>query len=304
MTTQVLSLTRWEWFKLRRRWMPWILLAIITALPQLSLWGSVSGTFGSETEQAVRGADDVFLLFPNSVVGGLLVAQVYGIVLIMILAASLIGTEYGWGTLRTVLTQGTGRWPFLTSKLLLLALLGAAALLVGTAVWAVGSAIAMLTLGDGAWLAESADWIEVVKWCGKAVFGLLPYIALAGFVAMLTSSSGAAIGLSLGYYLIESILVGVLFNFDWFERVAEFLIGPAGYGWMGLPRRHDVLLSRRVAGRRPVLRRPAGLRPRPGRRRLLAVPAPRHRRRQGRVATHAGQYAPHIRCARPPELSW
>ena len=236
MTTQVLSLTRWEWFKLRRRWMPWILLAIITALPQLSLWGSVSGTFGSETEQAVRGADDVFLLFPNSVVGGLLVAQVYGIVLIMILAASLIGTEYGWGTLRTVLTQGTGRWPFLTSKLLLLALLGAAALLVGTAVWAVGSAIAMLTLGDGTWLAESADWIEVVKWCGKAVFGLLPYIALAGVrggVDIIVRRRHR--DYALGYYLIESILVGVLFNFDWFERVAEFLIGPAGYGWMGLP---------------------------------------------------------------------
>ncbi len=235
MIAETLSLTRWEWFKLRRRWMPWILLAIVAALPQLSLWGSVSGTFGSETEQAVRGADDVFLLFPNSVVGGLLVAQVYGIVLIMILAASLLGAEYGWGTLRTVLTRGTGRWPFLISKLLLLALLGAAALFVGAAAWAVGSAIAMVTLGDGAWLAESADWIEVVKWCGKAVFGLLPYIVLAAFVAVLTSSSGAAIGIGLGYYMVESILVGVLFNFDWFERVAEFLIGPAGYGWMGLP---------------------------------------------------------------------
>ena len=92
----------------------------------------------------------------------------------------------------------------------------------------------MLTLGDGAWLAESADWIEIVKWCGKAVFGLLPYIALAAFVAVLTSSTGAAIGIALGYYFVESILVGVLFNFDWFERVAEFLIGPASYGWMGL----------------------------------------------------------------------
>ena len=235
MTAQVLSLTRWEWYKLRRRWMPWILLFIVTALPQMSLWGSVSGTFGSETEQAVRGADSTRLLFPNSVVGGLLVAQVYGIVLIMILTTSLLGTEYGWGTLRTVLTRGTGRWPFLTSKLLLLALLGAAALVVGAFAWVVGSAIAVVTLGDGAWLAESADWIEVVKWSGKAVFGLLPYIALAAFVAVLTSSSGAAIGISLGYYLIESILVGALFNFDWFERVAEFLIGPAGYGWMRLP---------------------------------------------------------------------
>ena len=192
-------------------------------------------------------------------VGGLLVAQVYGIFLIMILAASLLGAEYGWGTLRTVLTRGTGRWPFLTSKLLLLALLGAGALVAGAAAWVVGSAIALLTLGDGAWIAESADWIEVVKWSGKAVFGLIPYIALAAFVAVLTSSSGAAIGISVGYYLIESIMVGVLFNFGWFERLAEFLIGPAGLRVDGDSRRHDVFLSGRIAGRRPVLCRAAGL---------------------------------------------
>ena len=29
MIVEVLSLVRWEWFKLRRRWMPWILLAIL-----------------------------------------------------------------------------------------------------------------------------------------------------------------------------------------------------------------------------------------------------------------------------------
>ena len=36
---EVLRLTRWEWFKLRRRWMPWVLLAIAAAFAQLGLWG-------------------------------------------------------------------------------------------------------------------------------------------------------------------------------------------------------------------------------------------------------------------------
>ena len=35
MIVHVLRLTRWEWFKLRKRWMPWILLAIAVALTQL-----------------------------------------------------------------------------------------------------------------------------------------------------------------------------------------------------------------------------------------------------------------------------
>ena len=39
MILQVLRLTRWEWFKLRRRWMPWILLAPLVVIPQIWLWG-------------------------------------------------------------------------------------------------------------------------------------------------------------------------------------------------------------------------------------------------------------------------
>src|SRR5438067_1910557 len=40
MITSIARLTRWEWFKLRRRWMPWILLAILVLFSQLAIWGS------------------------------------------------------------------------------------------------------------------------------------------------------------------------------------------------------------------------------------------------------------------------
>ena len=36
----VLRLTKWEWFKLRRRWMPWILLAIAVLLSQVGIWAN------------------------------------------------------------------------------------------------------------------------------------------------------------------------------------------------------------------------------------------------------------------------
>jgi len=32
--TQIALLTRWEWFKLRRRWMPWIVLGFALAIEQ------------------------------------------------------------------------------------------------------------------------------------------------------------------------------------------------------------------------------------------------------------------------------
>ena len=41
MIVPVLRLTRWEWFKLRKRWMPWILVVIAAALCQVFLWSHV-----------------------------------------------------------------------------------------------------------------------------------------------------------------------------------------------------------------------------------------------------------------------
>ena len=40
MIVTVLRLTRWEFFKLRSRWMPWILLGIVILITQFFLWGS------------------------------------------------------------------------------------------------------------------------------------------------------------------------------------------------------------------------------------------------------------------------
>ncbi len=42
MIAQVLRLTRWELFKVRKRWMPWILLGIMVIVTQISVWGGFS----------------------------------------------------------------------------------------------------------------------------------------------------------------------------------------------------------------------------------------------------------------------
>lgn len=34
------TLIRWDWFKLARRWMPWILLAVLLLMSQLAVWGN------------------------------------------------------------------------------------------------------------------------------------------------------------------------------------------------------------------------------------------------------------------------
>ena len=101
MISQVLLLTRWEWYKLSRRRIPWVLLVIAMIVPQAVLWGSF---FAFRFESASR---DPFVL-PNSLTTGLSITHGVAVILIMVLSSSVVGSEYGWGTLRTALTKGTG----------------------------------------------------------------------------------------------------------------------------------------------------------------------------------------------------
>ncbi|MDE2904260.1 MAG: hypothetical protein OXP73_14680, partial [Chloroflexota bacterium] len=111
MITDVLALTRWEWFKLRHRRMPWILLAITALLVQVNFWvsyalfrrGTVAMGDGGESGTVTVSTSDQFVemfAFPTSLANGLIAGRGFGGILIMILAASLIGSEYGWGALR------------------------------------------------------------------------------------------------------------------------------------------------------------------------------------------------------------
>ena len=165
---------RWELFKLRKRWMPWVLLAITAAISQLFLWGffiayqnddiisessigySVENEDGEHEfvefsceailddrkldsllvrlpedqradarrfaelsrEQCADQAQlrdwsrEIFVL-PSSLANGLGFIQSIAVFALTIMAVSSMGVEYGWGTLRTALTRGTGRWQFL-----------------------------------------------------------------------------------------------------------------------------------------------------------------------------------------------
>ena len=301
MIIPVLRLTRWEWFKLRKRWMPWILLAIAVVIAQATLWGvyysyndrpSIEeqttfyfrgplGADGNPTvipvscidiwedtadtkveqsgeayredalrtveflreedcpdqlEEEARFRDNTRQTFvlPNSLSNGLAVAHSIGTVLIMILAASSMGGEYGWGTLRLALTRGIGRWQLLGAKVLSMLLLIGGGLIIAALTIALSSLVtASLIIEDGGGLADAGEWSTLAVLFGKAVYGLMAYAMLAIFLSVLTSSSSMGIAFSLAYYFAESMLVATLGGlFDWFSNVTDFLLGPNVTAWM------------------------------------------------------------------------
>ena len=60
MIAQVLRLTRWELFKVRKRWMPWILLIVTLVVVQATLWGfyAAYGNVGNEYASGYPGVPD------------------------------------------------------------------------------------------------------------------------------------------------------------------------------------------------------------------------------------------------------
>ena len=290
----VLRLTKWEWFKVRRLRLPWILLGLAVLVSQLGIWAnylayhsdtvkevvgggsasySVSWDEGGATsltmtcedvandripsgfdelsqrqqEQFLDGVDAWLangdcdniqsladyrrgFTVPDSITASIsdfasLGPVALGPLLVMVLAASSMGTEYGWGTLRTVLGGGTGRWTLLSAKLLLLVLLCAQVLVVIAVVSLASSLAAAVVPPDetGA-LVDPGSWSEVISMFFKTAYGLLPIIALSVFATVLTSSRGMGIALSVGYVVAESIAVPLLQLSDTLASVADYLL--------------------------------------------------------------------------------
>jgi ABC-type transport system involved in multi-copper enzyme maturation permease subunit len=147
-------------------------------------------------------------------------------ILLAILTASAIGSEYGMGTLRPILIRGTGRWTFLASKFLVLILVAAVALLVVGAVSVVSSVVAtgLANLPPGGVIAGST-WTDAAAALGKGWGSLIPYVVFTALLTIVTRSSAAGMAIGLGYAFAEPIMVALLkLLFSGFGTVAEYLL--------------------------------------------------------------------------------
>ena len=185
-----------------------------------------------EDEARFRDNTRQTFVLPNSLSNGLTVAHTIGVILIMILGASTVGAEYGWGTLRTALTRGVNRWQFLGAKALSLLLMGAIGLIIVALTVAVSSLIAASLLVDDGGLTDSGEWSTAAVMFSKAVYGLMPYAILALFFSVLTSSSSMGIAFSLAYYFVEILVLTLDELFLWSSNVTDFLLGPSVISWM------------------------------------------------------------------------
>ena len=219
-------LIRWEWFKLQRRWMPWILLAVLVASTQILYWAMY----------ALNAVGELFLdtlLLPNGVGLGLTFGNTVLVVAVVIWTASALGSEYSWGTFRAVLAKGTGRWQFLAAIFALMAAIGVAWLLVVCIGMSISGLLVGIIEGEGS-IATSGKWSTMFVQMSKSALAFVPYIAVAMFFTVLTTSANTATAITLIYrFIVEGAIVPIVIaTTDTFDGVAGFVLGRAVDAWL------------------------------------------------------------------------
>jgi ABC-2 type transport system permease protein len=195
-----------ELLVLRKRRSTWILLGIWTALAiffsyLLPYVEYRTGDVGAR-EQDETPLED---LLPESLVGHLSVGfPFFGGVFAIMLGVLALGSEYGWGTLRTVFVQRPGRLRVFAAKLLALGVGLVPFVLSVFAVGAVASyAIAWAEGAEANWpsawdvgRALVADWLILAVWA-----------ALGIALGVLSRGTALAIGVGILYALVVEGLV-------------------------------------------------------------------------------------------------
>jgi len=226
----MIEMVRAELFKLRKRRMTWILLIILAAFYCLMFFATY-GITSSPPDRMPGAAVDAIrtsLQFPDAFNMIFTTAGTIGTLLLIILASSSIGNEYGWGTVRQMLTRKGIRYYFVTSKLVSFIIIAVIGLIIS---FIFGFILALITsnlIGSINWDFMTASYIGgLFEKFGWTLFTLLPYIVMATFFAFLGRSAIAGIGGGLGFYFIETIAVA-LFNQagGWLAKIPDYLIGP------------------------------------------------------------------------------
>jgi ABC-type transport system involved in multi-copper enzyme maturation permease subunit len=141
----------------------------------------------------------------------------------LILGALAVGSEYGWATFKTVLTQRPGRYALFFGKLLALGIV-LALLVVLTFAAGAASGFVIASLEDASVGLPAAG--ELVRALGAGGLILAIWAALGVLLATLLRSTALSIGLGLVYsFVLETIIFNLPIESKAFQDAREFFPG-------------------------------------------------------------------------------
>jgi ABC-2 type transport system permease protein len=212
-----------ELLLMRKRASTWILLAIWTAL---ALTFAYVVPYIQYTNDS--GRTPLADLLPENLVGTLLAGfPFFGGVLALMLGVLTVGSEYGWGTLKTLFTQGPGRLRVFGAKLVavsgvLLVFVLVVYLLGALASWAIA-------VNEGAEVGWPSAWLLLRGIAGGwLIFAV--WAALGIFLAVVTRGTALATGIGILYaFVVEGLLSALAREVSLLDGLVEFFVRANGY---------------------------------------------------------------------------
>lgn len=207
-----------ELLKVLRRPMTWIALGIVLAilatvqslLIVLAFLPTPEGTGGDQAGPARLFVE--LTVLPGGLANGLNFLPSLGIFALAVVAASVAGSEFSWGTVVPLFARGADRRAVVLAKLLALALVAV--------IWLLATFILAFVLSAAASLIHLGqiplDWLnfdlvqELAIGLGRSLLAMLPYLAAAVALALLFRSPAIAMAIVLGYIIVEEVGLAAL----------------------------------------------------------------------------------------------
>ena len=217
------SLLRLEYLKTSKRRMT----RVVFGLMAIAIGGLVGLSYLIERFSSDLTVDVNAYSIPTVIEDSFSLISVFGPIFIIILAAAAAGSDYGWGTIRTIVGTGVGRGRLLLSRFAMMSLTAIALTFVGLASGILASIVIGLIEGQGVpmgWLDASALG-DIGLMIVRGSF-LMIFFGTIGFVlAQVTRSVAAGIATGIGVMVLgplSLVIVSTLGNFG--DRIDNYLI--------------------------------------------------------------------------------
>ena len=202
-----------EWLKLSKRWMPRILALVLLIIVALLLWG-----IGASSSTRV------YASLPRSWITGPFLASSFAAFLWPILGGAWAGSEFGWGTIRMVLSRRPQRAEFVFSQLSILVIAVGLTIVAVFVVSTIGGIIVGLATSHGPFtgstLSEHFD-ATVIKNVAGAWYVLAYYVVLGYAFGSVARSGSVGIGAGLGFSVAQVVVGGIFSNLGGVWRTIE-----------------------------------------------------------------------------------
>lgn len=217
-----------ELLKLRKRQMAKLLLGVLVGIIALVSFLLLAISKVNLPASGTRMGDLQNLLgLPSSIPFSFMLISSFGSVLAIILAASSIGNEYNWKTIRTALISSESRFKFLTSKLVSLAIF----VLIGMVAGVIAGFIAgLITTALGGYtfnfsfITGSYLWDQFLQFW-RTFFVIIPFSLLGFLMAIVGRSAMPGIATGIGVVFLESIVTTFMsLAGGWIAKVPDFLL--------------------------------------------------------------------------------